>query len=492
MSPLLSIIVPSRRPSQLEGMLDNLEEVTSDFSRLELVVKVDDDVEDASEILEREKKRRPFKIRYVCTPRHGGVFTLWAGQHEAFQASNPDTYFYVFASDELRILTPGWDDLLMKYVGWFEDDVFRLRLSDCKYRNYHRMFDCTFMPDSFALITRRWLELAEGTGHCWGTDAFHQCVAYHLSNGAGDRFNIWHTDGYWRDVQVHDIALGGMEFGKDISAREFLARNLRIMQEWLRLTSYPSQERFSYLARRIQIYCDLHSANYTRKYVIEQRKVEKLVVARAVDDGEILKILDYRVPALTVLIENFMIRIKLLKNMLKGFIYYTLASVIFPRDLFSGSFENLPKVIWNYPYRKEVHKLFRAMTLRPSAEEIQIAEEVAGGLVTTKSFRFRIRRTLGSIIRISRTIITAPFLTIFWIFYVAAPGLEHRWSLTRMIKDALFRRIGYPVADRKELFAAYNRMTDTEATLRGMQFTTNPNGARKKRESNQEDKQVIA
>ena len=334
MPPVLSLIVPSRRPDQLTGLLDNIEEMTADFDNVEVVVKVDDDVEDAAEIMAREQEKRPYTIRFVCTPRHGGVFTLWAGQHEAFEASNPESYFCIFASDEIRFLTKNWDVVLSRYVGWFPDHIFRLRPSDCKYRNYHELFDCTFMPESFAIITRRWLEVAEGTGHCWGTDAFHQCVAFHLSLGAGGYSNVWHHRGLWRDVQIHDVELGGMEFGKDITAREHFARNLRIFREWNRLCNYSAQLRFAYLARRLSLYCYAVEKGIQSFTLVDDRP-NKRVNLIDMDSGEVVARERYRLSRTRVFLNNTLRNIRLAPGRFRWAVQVRLSILVYPKSEFS-------------------------------------------------------------------------------------------------------------------------------------------------------------
>ena len=468
-SPLLTIVIPSRRPQQLKGLLDNLERVTADYSRVEVVVKVDDDVSDAIDTMEREKARRPFRIRYVCSPRHSGVFTLWAAQNEAFEIADAQSYFFLFASDEIRILTKNWDRVLEKYVGFFEDDIFRLRVSFCKYRNYHKLFDCTYMPESFALMTGKWMHVTGGTGHCWGTDAYHQCIAYHLSAGPGGDRNLWHQEGMWRDVQIHDIEFGGIEFGKDISAREHFARNLRISREWDRLCTYGSQLHFAYLARRLSLYCKAHEAGL-RKFSIIDRRRRKVAVLVDKETDEGITAESYALPRFKIWWENLRRRLVTAPRRIWWFCYISAYILAYPKDRLSEPLmdgdefsvylrKNRPLVYLSARAARSLKQL----TPRRLAKRLGVIALVD---LAKNSFRY-IGRTL---LRLNRGTVGKPRIPTGR-FPVAA-GLEARFNPIVAVVNNLMRRIGYPVADRSRLKRAFGRILITADTLERWEYGT--------------------
>src|SRR2546427_8826354 len=178
---LLSLLVPSRRPHQLLKLLDSVERTTRDFSAIEVCVKIDDDMPEYRELMEREIRHRPFQIKYLCSPRLGGQFTLWVGMEDLFAISDSTSYFLMVVTDEGRFETYHWDDVLSGYRGIFPDHVFRLRISQHRYVSNPSYFSCVYIPECFAIFTRRWLELTEGFGDCYGSDAQHQCLAFQLA-----------------------------------------------------------------------------------------------------------------------------------------------------------------------------------------------------------------------------------------------------------------------------------------------------------------------
>ena len=162
MSPIISLIVPSRRPEQLSGLLKSLNDTASNPKNVEVLVKIDDDIPEAATSLARHKKKYKFKIKSINTSRLGGQFTLWVAMDDLFFMSNKNSYFVMMLSDETRFQTNGWDKILHKYVKYFDDDIFRLKVSDHKYVNYNRILTCFTKPDCFPIMTRKWVELVGG------------------------------------------------------------------------------------------------------------------------------------------------------------------------------------------------------------------------------------------------------------------------------------------------------------------------------------------
>lgn len=302
MQKLISFIIPTRRLDNLREFFENLEATTSDYNTVEVLVKLDDDHEGALEFIEAEIKKRPFKIQYIRTPRLEGVFSLWIGTERLFFMSDPESYFVQVMSDEPRFKTMHWDKILRNYVGFFKDDVFRLRLSSMKFANYATHYECTFRPDSFPIYTRRWLELTEGIGDCWGSDAYQQCVAFQLSLGPGSYLNHYREDALCRDVVVYDIEMGGLEFGVGVSPEENKIRHKQNLKEWARLTSFIMQEHFSYLARRMNAYiwAKQEKIDHFKLIKCDKRKTVAIIDA---SNKQLLEF-SYAVPRLFVYTQN--------------------------------------------------------------------------------------------------------------------------------------------------------------------------------------------
>lgn len=306
---LISFVTPSRRFDELSGMFDSVEATVDDPSCIEWLVKFDTDQPGAQEFIEEQQKRRSFTIRSYITPRLEGVFSVWVAMEQLFFESDPDSYFVMLITDEGRFRTKGWDTILReRYMGFYPDDVFRLRVSTTKLLNYTSHYECTFMPDSFPIYTRRWLELTEGTGDCWGSDGFQQCVAYHLwlgpgsPLGTGSYLNYYRENSLWRDIPVFDIVFGGMEFGIGVSPDDQKARHQRNLKEWRRLTKYSTQERFSYLARRLYAYSWAYQQEH-RDFTLLPDPLRKTVLVQDAE-GRLLHEVSYAVPRIIVYTQN--------------------------------------------------------------------------------------------------------------------------------------------------------------------------------------------
>src|SRR3990167_7982025 len=303
MNRLISFLVPSRCLEHRNQQFDAFEKNTADPSAIEFLVKFDDDHEEAQVFIEDQIKKRPFQIKYIITPRVEGTFSLWIAVEQLFGLSDRSSYFVQVLSDEPHFMTPNWDEVLRGYIGFYSDHVFRLRLSTMKHNNYASHYECTFRCDSFPIYTRRWLELTEGTGDCWGSDAYQQCVAFHLGLGPGGYFNYYREGSLCRDVPVNNIEMGGLEFGVGVSEAMQRERQIRNLREWRRLTTYQMQENFSYLARRI--FCYIWANENKIKSFTLIADVSKKTVMVVGSDGSVLREVSYRLQPSVIYIQNF-------------------------------------------------------------------------------------------------------------------------------------------------------------------------------------------
>lgn len=310
MEKLITFIVPTRNLAHLRTQLDNFERTTFDYSKIEFLIKVDSDHEGASAFIEEQISIRPFKIRYISTPRIDGTFSLWIAVDQLFGMVDKSCYFVQVLSDEPYFITADWDRVLERYVGLFPDHVFRLRLSDVKFNNYASSYECAFRCDSFPLYTRRWLELTEGTGDCWGSDAYQQLVAFHMSLGTGGYTNYYRHDSICRDIPVLDLKMGGLDFGVGVSFEMQKERHLRNLVEWNRLSSYKMQLHFSYLARRVFCYISATQLNIDSFQLVRDINEKKVKVVSA--DGLVVLERSYKIQKGIIDIQNLTRKIRTL------------------------------------------------------------------------------------------------------------------------------------------------------------------------------------
>ena len=311
MKPLLSLLIPSRRPDQLIGLLDSIEKTVFDPSSVEVLVKIDDDMPEALSIIEQEATKRLFSVKYLNTPRLGGVFTLWVGLDDLFGMSDLESYFVMALTDESRFLTPNWDEVLKKYVGFFSDDAFRLRISNSRFVNNPSHFSCCTKPESFPIFTRRWLDLTEGICNlCYGSDSYQQSIVFHLGLGSRSYFDVWQNEARFRDVQVHDISFGGFEFGQDISKNEQLTRSLYMFREWKRINSFKEQRNIAYLSKKITLYC-WAVENGNCDFFISKRETDYTVAVVDHATGIALRRVSYNPPRSAIYFKNLWLKISL-------------------------------------------------------------------------------------------------------------------------------------------------------------------------------------
>ncbi len=302
MEKLISFIIPSRYLENVRSFLDNIEQTISDPSQVEVLIKLDDDLPESRPFIEAEVNKRPFDIKYIITPRLEGIFSVWLPVEQLFFMSSG--HFIQILSDEPRFKTKHWDLILQKYKKFFPDDVFRLRLSSMKIANYATHYECTFRPDSFPIYTRKWLELTEGAGNCWGSDAYQQCVAFHFALGPGSYFNFYREGGHCRDVVVHEIEMDGLEFGVGVSPEDQVVRHKRNLKEWNRLTSHQMQEHFSYLARRMYCYMWAYT-NQIKEFKLITKEHRRTISIVDREGKELLEV-SYAVQRLVVYSQNLL------------------------------------------------------------------------------------------------------------------------------------------------------------------------------------------
>lgn len=244
---LLSIIVASNRPTQMQAFLENINQTLSDKSSVEVLVKIDDGDDVMRALLEKASKSYSYDIRYLQTPKLDGYYTLHLGYQELLAIANPSSYFFQILSEEVRFSHSGWDLELKKFVKLFPDDVYRLKISQLKYRNYYSHHDCGPTPENFPFITRRWMELAGGVGDCWGPDGWHQYIDYHLGLTEG----INGIPGLFRGIPIHTIAIHGEAAAQGLTQEQAEKRAHRIFQEWWRMFRVEAQQNFRKIATRM-------------------------------------------------------------------------------------------------------------------------------------------------------------------------------------------------------------------------------------------------
>lgn len=295
---LISILLASIRPQNLSQLLFSLTETCDDPTRVEVWVKIDDGDDAMREYLDMAVDTYPISVRYLQTPKEDGYYTLHHGYQQLYKASDPSSYFIVIVNDEVRFVTKGWDSILSKYVGFFPDDVFRLKISQQKLRNYYSVYECGPCPDNYPITTRKWMELAEGVGDCWGPDVWHQMIDYHLGLASSPNADLF------RSVPIHTIRIENEEAGRQLSYEAAQKRWDRICQEWWRMASVEKQQEVRRLAVKIQAYLWAKIQNLEAFYILDNHKNKVLEIHRE-DAPQALSVFPYHLSSSYVRLHRF-------------------------------------------------------------------------------------------------------------------------------------------------------------------------------------------
>ena len=114
-----------------------------------------------------------------------------------------------------------WDGALEKYIHYFEDNIFRLRTSVYKNRNYTDLYECGYAPDTTAIYSRKYLEVQGDFSPCFGPDNGQQFVAYYLS-----KINLPRHYQFSRDIVINEISFLGQGTNAGLSDSQKNKRSL--------------------------------------------------------------------------------------------------------------------------------------------------------------------------------------------------------------------------------------------------------------------------
>lgn len=297
-SKLITIMLASIRPHNLSQLMFSLQDTLARPERVEVLVKIDDGDDAMREYIEMAQEQFTVPLRYLQSPREDGYYTLHHGYQQLYEMSDPGSYFYVIINDEVRFATKGWDTILEKYVGFYPDDVFRIKISMQKLRNYYSVYECGPCPENYPITTRRWMEITEGVGDCWGPDVWHQMIDYHLGMHSPP------TGDYFRSVPVSEIVIKGEEAGQGLSQKTIEIRSRRIQQEWWRINSAFKQQEIRRLAVKLQAYLWAKNKEPGEFSILEDKKKRYFMVTTP-GSAQPLNIFLYHLPCTKVMWNNF-------------------------------------------------------------------------------------------------------------------------------------------------------------------------------------------
>ncbi|MGD9726310.1 MAG: hypothetical protein AB7M05_03110 [Alphaproteobacteria bacterium] len=293
---LVTLVLSSKKRHQLEELFENIENTVEFPSQIEVLVKVDEEDPELISYLEEESRHRAYSLRFAVGPRLEGYFSLHHGYSLLHKITRRESYFCHLINDECRYRTKGWDTVLRRYVGFFSDHIFQLRLTRHRLRTYSDVFSAINQPENYPILTKRWLDLAEGWGEFRGPDTWHGGINFMLSNRCEQ----------FRSIPIFDIELGWAEEVAELAPKAVLDLTERNFREFEGMVSRRGQENFLRLAQQLNlgIYAAQHGIIY---YHFEYFKRKRWV--RLVDDnGCFHQKASYRVSLLNYWLDKVVVR----------------------------------------------------------------------------------------------------------------------------------------------------------------------------------------
>lgn len=288
--PFISIQLNSNRPKSIVEFLNNIEETADRPEDIEVLLHIDTGDVAMEEVVAREKARCRLSLRVLQTDLVKGYATLWLPLNPLFQMTHPEAYFVSNLFDEVRFKTKGWDTILRAYKHYYPDDIFRLRASQYRFRNYTDFWECGYAPDSLAFYTRRWMALGGDWNPCLGPDSFQQLVAFYLmtDNTASPRqFN--------RDITLPDVYFAGEGAGDGL---EGVARNRWLCinnRAWYVLMSQRMQKEAKRRAMRLKSHILAYENGGEPAVIVAEDEPNRCFVLKSGTTGEVIKKISYKV-----------------------------------------------------------------------------------------------------------------------------------------------------------------------------------------------------
>jgi hypothetical protein len=297
-SKLISIQLNSNRPAQLVAYFDNIEATTDNPTEVEVLVNIDIGDTAMKNILNTEIPKRNFTIKYIETQRPKSFCDLWKPINNLLEITDPHSYFLVNISDEMLFATNGWDTILKKYIGFFPDNIFRLRASRNKFRNYFDRWECSFAQDAIPITTKKWIDIGGDWNPCFGPDSFQQLVSFYLAKEG--KFS---NSQYLRELPLTEIKFVGDVPALGIDSEKSWRHNNDHIKAMLICQSPKMQQE----ARRRAMLLKAHifgAAEQIKNFYVQDNKSKKMLQVHDGQSQAVVKKIDYSVNSFAIFIIN--------------------------------------------------------------------------------------------------------------------------------------------------------------------------------------------
>lgn len=288
MKILASIIVGTNRPQNIEDFVKNIEQKSTFPEQVEIIFSVDTGDDKCINILKNLQTSSKVKIKYLEGVRKRGYFEANIHYNECLHLADPDSYFFAVFSDKLKIKTEGWDEKLKKYVHYFDDDFFRVRISVFKNLRYNlNFYEALMRPDNFAFHSRKFLEISGGWGDTWGPDTWVQGIVFFCELlGINDR-----------DIVASDIDLENYQYSdiRSTNKASFVMINMGLWSFDFLSKSPQSIYNFLRLALKVKLYLQNYRSfksnnscnfSYQDEEIILRNKLGEVIGKTKIDKKE--------------------------------------------------------------------------------------------------------------------------------------------------------------------------------------------------------------
>jgi len=329
-SPLISILVNTNNEKNIIEFLDSYENNAYDSKNFEVIVNIDKDNHKMSELLNDQKKHRSFDLKIIETT--GGYFSGHIHNNMMLDKSNPSSYFLTCVGDRMCINTKDWDKIILEYKYKYEDNIYRVKCSSYKYRNYKHYWECCFAPANIVFTTRKWLEICGSWSPCFSHDAFQQCVSFYMFT-----FDNFNADQVNRDIIDEKLHFEG-QIPEPKSDKDQYDRISGQLKKWKILTSYKMQKEAKKIGMLLLANIFIEKYDYYENKIVFCRNSIKLV-NKKIKNGKKLKDLrlDYKINYLSHTLNNFF----------KSFFYLNFSGSGFYNNSFNFGFN----IIWFLNHR---------------------------------------------------------------------------------------------------------------------------------------------
>ncbi len=298
---LISIIFNTNSIDQSYKCIESFIKKTKNPEKLQFCIKIDNDNENfVKEYLIKHSELKT-NILLLSSPKGRGYIDLWQWINFLYKVSSKKSYFILNISDEMKVKQTGWDTKLLKYKNKYADDIFRLRTSVYKNRNYGTLDECGYAPDTTAIYTKKYLEVqGKSFSPCFGPDNGQQFVAFYLS-----KLNYPRHFQYLRDIVINEISFLGQGTNKGIINDKLYERQLINYLLWCNMFKRKFQENYFKRARKIQLAIIKEIYNFKLIEHFQNRKLYKITLHKSSNNETKIIHLSYQINKFKYFFQRF-------------------------------------------------------------------------------------------------------------------------------------------------------------------------------------------